>query len=224
MSNLRTIAALLRRDWLATWRNPGEMLNGMVFFVLVVVMFPFATSADGKVLVELAAGIIWVAALLANSLSLSGLFRSDYLDGSLETIALSGSSLATVALAKSFMHWLSAGLPVVVLSIPMALLLSIDSASLATVLISLSLGSAAMSLLGTPISALTVGLRGGGLLLAMLILPLYIPLLIFGAQAASNARLGLSASAELYFLAGFLVLALTLSPWATAAAIRIRLS
>jgi heme exporter protein B len=129
-----------------------------------------------------------------------------------------------LGLGKALAHWLRSGLPVLVLAVPLALALEVTPATLATLLASLALGTASMSLIGAAVSALTVGLRGGGMLLAMLILPLYIPLLIFGAAATANAALGLAVAAELYFLTGILVLALSLAPWATAAALRIRLS
>ena len=168
--------------------------------------------------------MVWVAALLASALSLESLFRADYADGSLEVLVVGGASLPLLGLGKATAHWLLSGLPVLLLSIPLGLALELRPALLGTLLTTLALGSVCMSLIGAAISALTVGLRGGGLLLAMLILPLYIPVLIFGASATANAALGLPVAGELYFLAGLVVLALTLTPWATAAALRIRMS
>ena len=204
-------------------RNQSEALYPLIFFVLAVVLYPFALGPDPLLLARVAAGVVWVAALLAASLSLDSLFRGDYADGTLELIVLSGAPLPLVALAKAAAHWLLSGLPILLLTPPLALALELDGATLVTLLASLALGSVSMSLIGTAVSALTVGLRGGGMLLAMLILPLYIPLLIFGASATANAALGLDVAAELYFLAGLLVLALTLTPWASAAALEIRM-
>lgn len=191
--------------------------------MLVVILFPFALGPDSALLAGVAAGVVWVAALLAASLSLDNLFRADYADGSLELVVLSGAPLAVVALAKAAAHWLLSGLPILLLTLPLAVALELGARTVVTLEASLALGSGAMSLIGSAVSALTVGLRGAGMLLAMLILPLYIPLLIFGAAATSNAALGLSVAAELYFLAGILMLALTLTPWATAAALKIRM-
>lgn len=216
-------AAIVRRELRRAARSQSEALYPLIFFVLAVVLYPFALGPDPALLARVAAGVVWVAALLAASLSLDTLFRNDYGDGSLELVVLSGTPLALVALAKASAHWLLSGLPILLLAVPLALALELDGTTLVILLASLALGSACMSLVGTAVSALTVGLRGGGMLLAMLILPLYIPLLIFGAAATSNAALGLSAAAELYFLAGLLVLAITLTPWATAAALRIRM-
>jgi len=223
MSFPGVFAAVVRRELRRAARSQSEALYPLIFFVLAVVLYPFALGPDPTLLARVAAGVVWVAALLAASLSLDTLFRNDYGDGSLELVVLSGAPLALVALAKASAHWLLSGLPILLLAVPLALALELDGTTLVILLASLALGSACMSLIGTAVSALTVGLRGGGMLLAMLILPLYIPLLIFGAAATSNAALGLGAAAELYFLAGLLVLAITLTPWATAAALKIRM-
>ena len=199
-------------------------LYPLLFFALCVLLFPFALGTDSVLLSRVAAGVVWVAALLASALSLEALFRADYADGTLEVLVVGGASLPLLALGKALAHWLLSGLPVLLLSVPLGLSLELQPAILSTLLASLALGSVCMSLMGAAISALTVGLRGGGLLLAMLILPLYIPVLIFGASATANAALGLPVTGELTFLAGLVVLALTLTPWATAAALKIRLS
>jgi heme exporter protein B len=212
------------REWRRTMRNQGELAHPLIFFILAVILFPFALGPDPALLRAVAAGVVWVAALLAASLSLENLFRSDFADGSLELMVLSGAPLALIGLGKAIAHWLLSGLPILLLALPLGAAMNLNGVTLVTLAGSLALGSACMSLLGASISALTVGLRGGGMLVAMLILPLYIPLLIFGAAATANAALGLAVEAELYFLAGLVVLALTLTPWATAAALRIRLS
>lgn len=223
MSAPAVFAAVAARDLRRALRNQSEALYPLIFFVLVVILFPFALGPDSALLAGVAAGVVWVAALLAASLSLDNLFRADYADGSLELVVLSGAPLAVVALAKAAAHWLLSGLPILLLTLPLAVALELGARTVVTLEASLALGSGAMSLIGSAVSALTVGLRGAGMLLAMLILPLYIPLLIFGAAATSNAALGLSVAAELYFLAGILMLALTLTPWATAAALKIRM-
>lgn len=220
---MRVFKAVVARDLRKAVRNQSDALYPLIFFVLAVVLYPFALGPDPALLARVAAGVVWVAALLAASLSLDSLFRGDYADGTLEGVVLSGAPLPMVALAKATAHWLLSGLPILLLTPPLALALELSVPTMVILLASLALGSATMSLVGAAVSALTVGLRGGGMLLAMLILPLYIPLLIFGASATANAALGLNAAAELYFLAGLLVLALTLAPWATAAALEIRM-
>ena len=224
MTPLAIIAAVVRRELLRAVRNPAEALYPLLFFVLCVLLFPFALGPDSALLSRVAAGVVWVAALLASALSLEALFRSDYADGTLEVLVVGGASLPLLGLGKALAHWLLSGLPVLLLSVPLGLSLALSRALLGTLVTTLALGSVCMSLIGATISALTVGLRGGGLLLAMLILPLYIPVIIFGASATANAALRLPVAGELYFLAGLVVLALTLTPWATAAALRIRMS
>ena len=224
MKPFTIIAAVVRRELLRAVRNQAEVLHPLLFFALCIMMFPFALGTDTALLSRIAAGVVWVAALLASALSLEALFRADYADGTLEVLVVGGAPLPLLGLGKAAAHWLLSGLPVLLLSMPLGLALQLQPALLGTLLSTLALGSVCMSLIGTAISALTVGLRGGGLLLAMLILPLYIPVLIFGASATANAALGLPVAGELYFLAGLVVLALTLTPWATAAALRIRMS
>lgn len=224
MSALGIIGAVLRRECLRTWRSQAEALYPLCFFGLTVLLFPFAVGPDGVLLARIAGGIVWVAALLAASLSLDSLFRADYQDGTLEAVVAGGTPLVAFALGKALAHWLVSAAPVLLLSAPLGHAFELAPATQGTLLASLALGSVSMSLTGTAISALTVGLRGGGMLLAMLILPLYIPVLVFGAAATANAALGLAVVAELLFLAGLALLALTLAPWAVAAALRIRLS
>ena len=223
-SAVATLKLIIARDLLMAVRSQTEALYPLIFFALCVVLFPFAVGSDTTLLGRIAPGILWVSALLAASLSLEHLFRSDYEDGSFELFVVSGAPLVSIGLGKSLTHWIVSGLPVLIMSVPLGLALELDWTTLRVVLASLFLGTLTMSFVGAAVSALTVGLRGGGMLLAMLILPLYIPVLIFGAAAAGNATQGLPADAELYFLTGLLVLAATLAPWATAAALKIRLS
>lgn len=216
--------AVLARELRRARRNQSEFVYPLIFFVLAVILYPFALGADSRLLGEVAAGIVWVATLLAASLSLDALFRGDYADGTLEYTVVSGAPLAVVGIAKATAHWMLAALPMLVMTVPLAVALDLPAGVTRVLLASLALGTATMSLTGAAVSALTVGLRGGGMLLAMLILPMYIPLLIFGTSATANAALGLDTAAEFYFLAGLLVLSATLAPWAIAAALRIRLS
>lgn len=215
---------MITRDVLCAARSQTEALYPLIFFALCVLLFPFAIGSDEKLLEQIAPAVLWVSALLSATLSLEQLFRSDYQDGSFELFVLSKVSILAISLGKSLTHWLISGLPVVLMSIPLCLVLELDWATTRVCLASLFAGTLTMSFIGAALSALTVGLRGGGLLLAMLILPLYIPVLIFGSAAAGNAAQGLPAEAELYFLTGLLILAVTLAPWATAAALKIRLS
>lgn len=223
MSAPGTVLAVVLREGLRACRSQAEFLHPILFFGLCVLLFPFAVGPDDALLARIAGGIVWVAALLAASLSLEASFRSDFHDGTLEAVVAGGAPLYPFALGKALAHWLLSGLPVALLAMPLGYALDLAPATLLTLLASLTCGGLVMSLVGTAVGALTVGLRGGGMLLAMLILPLYIPVLIFGAAATANSALGLAAEAELYFLAGLLVLALTLAPWAVAAALRIRL-
>lgn len=217
------LRAVLTRELQRASRTQTEALYPLIFFALCVLLFPFALGTESETLAAVAPGAIWVSVLLAATLSLEHLYRSDFADGSLELLAVSGASLVAVGLGKALAHWLLSGLPILAASMPLGVALELDGATLAALASSLLLGTATMSLLGAAIGALTVGLRGGGVLLALLILPLYIPVLIFGGAAAANAAAGLPVAAELYFLAGLAVLALTLAPWATAAALKIRL-
>jgi len=215
---------VITRDVLRAARSQTEALHPLIFFALCVLLFPFAIGSDEGLLERIAPGILWVSALLSATLSLEQLFRSDYQDGSFELFVLSKASTLAISLGKSLTHWFISGLPILLMSIPLCLVLELNWATTQVFLASLFAGTLTMSFIGAAVSALTVGLRGGGLLLAMLILPLYIPVLIFGSAAASNAAQGLPAAAELYFLTGLLILAVTLAPWATAAALKIRLS
>jgi heme exporter protein B len=220
---VRLLLAVIRRELLRVVRNQAEMLYPLILFVLCIVLFPFALGADTGLLARVAGAVIWVAALLTAALSLDALYRSDYADGSLEFFATTASALATLALGKAVAHWLLSGLPALALAVPLGAMLGLGLTTLTALAASLALAGVSMSLLGSAIAALTAGLRSGGLLLAMLILPLYIPLLIFGASATASAGLDLPVKGQLYFLAGSAVLALSLAPWAAASAIRIRL-
>jgi len=215
---------LLKRDLTLAFRHRAELINPLLFFIIVVSLFPLAISPESKVLQDIAPGVIWVAALLASMLSLDHLFRSDYDDGSLEQLLLSGHSLSILVLAKVLAHWLLTGLPLLLISPLLGVFLFMSTPAIKILFITLALGTPVLSLVGAIGVALTVGLQRGGVLLALLVLPLYIPVLIFAANAVDNAAAGFDVSGQIYFLAALLSLAMTLSPVATAASLRISLS
>lgn len=217
-------AALVRRDVVLAARNRGEWLNPFLFFVLVITLVPLGVGAEPSILEKLAPGIVWVAALLATLLSLEGLFRSDFDDGSLELLLMSPYPATLLVLAKVVAHWTLTGLPLVLAAPLLAGMLGMTPDAWLTLLASLALGTPTLSLIGAIGVALTVGLRRGGAMLSLLVLPLYIPVLIFGANAATSAAAGLPVTGQLTFLAALLVLALTLGPLATAAALRVSVS
>jgi heme exporter protein B len=216
--------ALLKRDLLLAFRHRGELANPLLFFLIVVTLYPLGVSPEEALLRKIAPGVIWIAALLAALYSLENMFRSDFDDGSLEQMALSPYPLSLLVLAKVLAHWLVSGLPMLLLAPLLALFLSMPSPALTVLELTLLIGTPLLSLIGSIGVALTVGLRRGGILLTLLVLPLYIPVLIFATNAVSAAAAGMPVTGQLYFLAAMLVLALTLAPLATAAALRISLS
>ena len=224
LSLLQAFVFLLRRDLLLALRNRAEYAVPLLFFVLVITLFPLALGALPELLARIAPGIIWVAALLASMLSLDSIFRSDFDDGSLEQILLSAHPVAVLVLAKVCAHWLVTGLPLLIISPLLAGMLGVASDALPTLLLTILLGTPVLSLIGAIGVALTVGLRKGGIILSLLVLPLYVPVLIFAASAVENAAQGLDISAQIYMLLAFLFLSLSLSPWATAAALRMSAS
>jgi heme exporter protein B len=220
----QVFVAVLKRDLLLAARHRSELANPMVFYLIVATLFPFATGTEPATLRELAPAVIWVAALLASTLSLERMFHSDFEDGSLEQFLLSDQPLTLLVGAKILAHWLLSGIPLVLTALLLALMYRLPVHVLGPLLATLLLGTPILSLLGSVLAALTVGLRGSGVLLALLILPLCIPMLIFAVSAVNNAARGLSISAELYFLAALLVLSLTIMPAAAAGALRVRLA
>lgn len=217
---MTAFAALLRRDLRLALRHGGDSLMVVAFFVLVVVLFPFGVGPEPGVLARIAAGVIWVGALLAAMLSLERLFLADYEDGSLDLIALSPASLILLVLAKTLAHWLTTGLPLIVASPILAIFLGLGLHGYAALAASLLLGTPTLSLIGAIGAALVLGARRGGVLLSLLILPLNIPILIFGVAAVEAAATGFTPQPHLLVLAGLLLAALPLAPWAAAAAIR----
>ncbi len=214
---------ILKRDLTLAYRTRTEVVNPLLFFIIVISLFPLAVSPDPMVLQSLAPGVIWVAALLATLLSLDSMFRSDFDDGALEQMLLSVHPVSVLVLGKVLAHWLVTGIPLLILSPLLAVLMHMPSSSVPALISTLALGGPILSLVGSVGVALTVGLRRGGVLLSLLVLPLYIPVLIFAANAVSNAASGLAITGQLYFLGALLALSLTLVPVATAAALRISL-
>lgn len=215
------LIALFRRELLITYRHLGEVLNSWLFFILICSLFPLAITPDTKVLVNIAAGIIWVAALLATLLTVNRLFRADYLDGSLEQLLMSPYSLSMLVLVKIVAHWLITGLPLAVMAPLLGLLFHLPSEALWPLVFSLLLGTPILSLIAALGAALTVNIRNAGLLLALLIFPLYVPVLIFGAGAVTGAMSGLACAGQLAWLGALLVAGLTTLPIAIAATLRI---
>jgi len=223
-SLLRAFTLLLKRDLTLAIRHRAEMINPLLFFVLVTSLFPLGIGADPKLLQMIGPGVIWVAALLAALLSLEGIFRSDFEDGTLEQFLLSSHPVSVLVLAKVLAHWLITGLPLLVISPLLGVLLGLPGDAILILLVTLALGTPVLSLIGAVGVALTVRLRKGGMILSLLVLPLYVPLLIFAANAVDTAAAGFPVTAHLSLISALLVLSLSLSPLATAAALRISLS
>jgi heme exporter protein B len=214
---------VLARDLLLAFRRPGEWLQPLAFFLIVTLLFPLALDPDRALLRQIAPAALWVALLLASMLALDFLFREDGRDGTLEQYALSGQPFSGLLLAKTFTHWLLTGLPLAIVGPFAAVALGAPAAAMPGVLVALLLGSISLSLIGAIGAGLTLGLRRGGALLSLLLLPLSVPTLIFGARATQLAILGEGAAGPLYLLGALAVLSLTLAPLAAAAAVRISL-
>jgi heme exporter protein B len=221
---LRAFYHLLLRDLRLALRSRHELINPLIFFVLVVTLFPLAITPSEALLQKMAPGVIWVSALLAVLLSLDRLFRQDYEDGSLDQLMLSPNPLVILVLAKVCAHWLLTGLPLVLIAPLLAVFMSVPDAALPALLYSLLLGTPVLSLIGAIGVSLTVAVNRGGVLLSLIVLPLYIPVLIFGANTIDVASDGLSVRGQLLFLGAVLALAASLAPIATAAALRITAS
>lgn len=213
--------AVLRRDLMLAWRGRADVLVTLAFFVIVVCLFPFGVGAEINQLRAIAPGVLWVAALLSTLLSLHRLFAQDHADGTLEQLLLSPEPTALWVVAKVAAHWIVTGLPLVLAAPGLALLFDVEQDALGVLVLSLALGSPILALLGAVGAALTLGLRGGGVLLALLVLPLFVPVLIFGAGAVDSHLAGTGATAHLLLLGGGLLGALALAPFACAAALRI---
>lgn len=223
MFELSAFGSVVRRDLRLAMRRKSDALAPIFFFVIVVSLFPLGVGADPDGLRKMGPGILWVAALLATMLSLNRLFEQDYIDGTLEQIALSPAPFGMLVAGKIAAHWLLSGLPLVFLAPMLALQFDLPSNSLLVLVLSLALGTPVLSLIGAIGAALTLGLRGGGVLVALLVLPLYVPVLIFGAGAMHAVAAGLGAGPHLSMLTATLVLAGFFAPWATTVALRIAL-
>lgn len=213
--------AVLGRDLRLAWRRRSDMVAAVLFFVIVASLFPLGSGAEPELLRHMAAGVIWVAALLASMLSLTRLFSDDHRDGSLEQLLLVPTPLPALVLAKALAHWLISGVPLVVIAPLLAVQYHVDAPAVLTLVGTLLLGTPILSLIGSVGSALVIGVRGAAVLLALLILPLYVPVLIFGSGAVRATMDGLSAEGHFSLLGAMLILALLLAPWAAAAALRI---
>lgn len=221
LSTFAITRRLVRRDVLLALRRRAEIANPLLFFTLICTLLPLGIGPEPQQLAAIAPGMLWVIALLACLLASDGVFRSDFDDGSLEQMLLSPCSLYLVMLAKCVAHWLVTGLPLALIAPLLALLLQLPSGAMPALVASLLLGTAVLSAIGAIGGALTVGLRRGGLLLSLIVLPLYIPVLIFGASAVQAAAEGFAYSGQIAVLGALLALALPLAPFAIASAARI---
>lgn len=213
--------AVLRRDLTVGLRQRGTIVHHLLFFVLVVALFPLGTNTDRTVLVAVAPALIWMSVLLSVLLSLQRLFRADHEEGMLAQYLVSPTPLAVIALAKTTAYWLTSGLVYVVVAPMLVLLLGVPARALGAMIGALALGTPVLALIGAIGVALTLSLPRAGLLLSLLVFPLYVPVLIFGAGAMRAAIIGLPYAGALYVLAALCLLAITLAPWAIAAALRI---
>jgi heme exporter protein B len=213
--------AIIHRDLLLVMRRKSEVLTALFFFVVVTSLFPLGIGADTALLRKIAPGVLWVAALLSTLLGLQRMFATDYLDGALEQLILTPQSLVLLVAGKVTAHWLVSGLPLVLLAPIIGIQFDLDASSLYVLMGSLLLGTPVLSLLGSIGAALTLGVRGGSVLMSLLILPLYIPVLIFGAGAVYANSVGLDISGHFSLLGALLLLALAFVPWVSAAALKI---
>ena len=218
---LAALRCVIHRDLLLAARRSSDILTVLLFFVIVASLFPLGIGPDPALLRTIAPGVIWVAALLASMLALQRMFASDHADGTLEQMLLGATPLGMTVAAKVFAHWVISGLPLVLISPVLALQFDFPQELLGVLALSLALGSPVLSLIGAIGAALTLGLRGGGALLSLLVLPLYVPVLIIGAGAIEAAASGLGGQAQLLLLGGLLVFAWAFAPWAAAVALRI---
>ena len=213
----------LQRDLRLAARRRSEVMTSLAFFVVVVSLFPLGIGPETQLLQRIAPGVIWVAALLATLLGLPRLFAADHADGTLEQMALSPQPLVLLVAGKVMAHWLLCGLPLVLLAPLLGMQFNLDGGSQQVLVLALLLGTPVLSLIGAVGAALTLGVRGGGALLALLLLPLYVPTLVFGTGAVESYAAGLDATPQLSLLGALLIVALVFTPWATAAALRIAL-
>ncbi|MGC2166925.1 MAG: heme exporter protein CcmB [Gallionella sp.] len=220
-SMLDLLMLVIRRDLVLAMRRRADVLTTLIFFVMVVSLFPLGVGPEMAMLRKMAAGVLWVAALLSSMLSLGRLFSADYLDGTLEQMMLAPQSLSILVLGKMIAHWMVSGLPLVLMAPILGLQFDMSVQALGVLILGLMLGTPILSMLGAIGAALTLGLRGGGVLLSLLVLPLCIPVLIFGTGAVEAITSGLDIAAHMALLGALLMLALVFTPWVTAQALRI---
>ena len=213
--------AIIHRDLLLAMRRKSEVLTALFFFVVVTSLFPLGIGADAALLRKIAPGVIWVAALLSTLLGLQRMFASDYADGSLEQLVLAPQSMVLLVMGKIIAHWIVCGLPLVMIAPLIGIQFDLDASSLYVLMGTLLLGTPVLSLLGSVGAALTLGVRGSSVLMSLLILPLYIPVLIFGAGAVYANSVGLEISGHFSLLGALLILALAFVPWVSSAAVKI---
>ena len=212
---------IIQRDLLLAMRRRSDVLTTLFFFVIVVSLFPLGVGPEMNILRTMAPGVVWVAALLASMLSLGRMFASDHLDGTLEQMLISPQSLSLLVMGKALAHWLVTGVPLVLMAPVLGIQYDLPGDALLVLTASLLLGTPVLSLIGAIGAALTLGLRGGGVLVSLLVLPLYIPVLIFGAGAVEASAAGLGAGAHMSLLGAFLLASLALAPWTAAVSLRI---
>ncbi len=216
--------AVLKRDLLLSYRRRSDLVNPLIFFLMVATLFPLGVSPEPEFLAQVAPGVVWVAALLATLLSMDAVFRSDFEDGTLEQTLLSPQPLFVVVLGKVIAHWMLTGLPLTLLAPLLGVMLFLPEGGMTGLMLSLLLGTPTLSLVGAIGAALTVGLRKGGVLISLLVLPLYIPVLIFGTGAVQAAVTGLPLAGYLALLGAMLALGIVMAPLAIGAALRISVS
>ncbi len=224
MSLTTAFFAVIRRDLILAFRRRAEIANPVFFFILVVTLFPLGVGANPKLLQAIAPGIIWVSALLAVMLSLDSLFRSDFDDGSLEQMLLSSHPLTVLVFAKIVAHWLVTGLPLLMVAPLLAIFLGLPEQALGTLLITLVLATPVLSLIGSIGVSLTIGLRRGGMILSLLVLPLYVPVLIFASNAVEMAGNGLAVDPQINILIAIFFMSVVLAPLPAAAAIKMSIT
>jgi heme exporter protein B len=220
---ISVMAASLHRDLLLVMRRKSEVFTALFFFVIVASLFPLGIGPDPGLLRKIAPGVIWVSALLATLLGLQRILASDYADGTLEQMALSPASLSAMVAGKILAHWLVCGLPLVVLAPVIGLQFDLGASAIGLLMLTLLLGTPTLSMIGAVGASLTLGARGGGALLSLVVLPLYIPVLIFGAGAVNAHLAGLGAEGHLSLLAALFIFAAVFAPWVAAVSIRISL-
>ncbi len=220
---MNAMFSIIRRDLLMVMRRKSEVLTALFFFAIVSSLFPLGIGPEPVLLRKIAPGVLWVGALLATMLGLQRMFAADHADGTLEQMAISPTPLVWLVLGKVVAHWLVSGLPLVLMAPVLGIQFDLDAGALGVLMLALLLGTPLLSFIGAIGAALTLGVRGGGVLLSLLVLPLYVPALIFGAGAVESHIAGLGAGGHLSLLAAILTLAAFFAPWAATAALRIAL-